>query len=199
MSDYQETSTAKWYCQFWPWFIMALPATVVVAGITTVVIAFYHSDNLVTDDHYRKGLAINKSLSRDDNASAMGLFATLAFDNANGITLSLKGYDTDLPSPQYLLLNWEHPTSAQQDFSVTLVKQTEGIYYSTLSSTPVGRWYLTLRPLSADSSPGNWQLRREILLRATAATDEQGKQNLQQQFQFQSRCLQPDATRCKND
>lgn len=35
----RETDTQPWYRQFWPWFIMLLPATVVVASIVTLMLA----------------------------------------------------------------------------------------------------------------------------------------------------------------
>ncbi len=41
---------APWYRQFWPWFIMALPATVVVAGFFTLYLAIVNSDYPVTED-----------------------------------------------------------------------------------------------------------------------------------------------------
>ena len=30
---------APWYRQFWPWFLIAIPAAAVVAGIVTIIIA----------------------------------------------------------------------------------------------------------------------------------------------------------------
>ncbi len=33
------TDSKPWYKQFWPWFVISLPATAVVAGLITVVIA----------------------------------------------------------------------------------------------------------------------------------------------------------------
>ena len=39
-----------WYKQFWPWFLMALPATAVIGGIITIVIAMTNPDGLVKDD-----------------------------------------------------------------------------------------------------------------------------------------------------
>ena len=41
-----------WYREPWPWIIMAGPATVVVAGVATAVIAFRGADGLVADDYY---------------------------------------------------------------------------------------------------------------------------------------------------
>ena len=43
-----------WYRQFWPWFIIALPASVVIASFVTLWLAITHPDHLVVDeDQYR--------------------------------------------------------------------------------------------------------------------------------------------------
>jgi hypothetical protein len=44
-----------WYKQFWPWFIIALPASVVVASFFTLWLAISNPDHLVVDDdEYRR-------------------------------------------------------------------------------------------------------------------------------------------------
>ena len=44
-----------WYKQFWPWFIIALPASVVVASFVTLWLAISNPDHvIVTDDEYRQ-------------------------------------------------------------------------------------------------------------------------------------------------
>lgn len=44
-----------WYKQFWPWFIIALPASVVVASFFTLWLAVSNPDHLVVDeDKYRQ-------------------------------------------------------------------------------------------------------------------------------------------------
>ena len=40
-----------WYKQFWPWFLILLPGTAVVATLYTVVIANQYADDLVVDDY----------------------------------------------------------------------------------------------------------------------------------------------------
>ena len=35
-----------WYRQFWPWFVIALPASAVIAGLTTVWIAVTHQQEI---------------------------------------------------------------------------------------------------------------------------------------------------------
>ena len=51
----EREDTKPWYRQFWPWFIIALPASAVVAGLTTVWIAMQTTDSLVvqSDDGVR--------------------------------------------------------------------------------------------------------------------------------------------------
>ncbi|MGB7451236.1 MAG: FixH family protein [Lysobacterales bacterium] len=42
-----------WYKQFWPWFIIALPASVVIASFFTLYLAVSNPHQLVvTDDEY---------------------------------------------------------------------------------------------------------------------------------------------------
>jgi hypothetical protein len=39
-----------WYRQFWPWFIIALPAAAVLAGFYTLWLALSNPDYMVVDD-----------------------------------------------------------------------------------------------------------------------------------------------------
>ena len=44
-----------WYKQFWPWFIIALPASAVIASFFTLWLAISNPDHLVVDeDEYRQ-------------------------------------------------------------------------------------------------------------------------------------------------
>ena len=53
-----DSDSKPWYRHFWPWFLMALPAAVVVAGLSTAYIAHEHADDLVVDEYWRrKGVA----------------------------------------------------------------------------------------------------------------------------------------------
>jgi hypothetical protein len=62
MSNQQQQNTNQvpgqnlpWYRQFWPWFIIALPASAVVASFITLWLAISRPDPLVIDDgEYRR-------------------------------------------------------------------------------------------------------------------------------------------------
>jgi hypothetical protein len=86
-----------WYKQFWPWFLIALPGSVVIAAISTAIIAFSGADPLVHDNYYKKGLAINQSNEQVSVARALGIELKIAIakdmhqDEALVMTLQLSG------------------------------------------------------------------------------------------------------------
>jgi hypothetical protein len=55
-----------WYRQFWPWFIIALPAAAVIASFFTLWLAISNPDYLVVDDEeYRR---LNSGLKAQEPA-----------------------------------------------------------------------------------------------------------------------------------
>ena len=68
-----------WYRQAWPWFLISLPATAVVAGSFTFYLAARDWDGPVAQDYYKQGLAINEELSRSTKAKDLGVAANLSF------------------------------------------------------------------------------------------------------------------------
>ena len=135
-----------WYKQFWPWFIMALPASAVIGGIATIVIAVTNPDGLVKDDYYKAGLGINRTLEREQKAMKMGLSAAIAWQPAQQ-QLSVQ-LDTKQPiNSERLRLELIHPTRSGQDISVPLLRQEGGQYSGLLAETPAaGNWYLFVTP-----------------------------------------------------
>ena len=84
----------KWYQQFWPWFLIALPGTVVVACFYTLYIALTYPHSMVDDSYYKEGLAINKTLAQDREATALGLRAQVSFftgENSDQVDVALMG------------------------------------------------------------------------------------------------------------
>ena len=61
----EREDTKPWYRQFWPWFIIALPASSVVAGITTFWIAMQTTDSLVVQAEDGVRSATDRQLSAE--------------------------------------------------------------------------------------------------------------------------------------
>lgn len=143
------SDTKPWYRQFWPWFLMALPAAVVVAGLWTAFIAYDHADDLVVDDYYKDGLAINIQLAKKQRATELGLSARLNFGD-EFVTVNLSGAVKD--SGLRLLLS--HPLEADRDFAVPLVLVTPGVYRGSLEQDVAPNWHWILQGLTNE----DWRL-----------------------------------------
>lgn len=132
-----------WYRQFWPWFIMALPATAVVAGLTTVGIAVVNQDSVVRDDWYKEGKAINQSLERDTVAARLGMAADVKVDEVTGeISVRLR-QSGSAALPDRLTLYFQHPTQASADQKLVLARR-DNEYRGQLPHALHGRFYVEL-------------------------------------------------------
>jgi hypothetical protein len=169
--DNSDFPVPPWYRQFWPWFLIALPASVVVAGFYTLFLAIKYSDTLVSDNYYKDGLAINQVLSQDVRAQEMGLSAEITFHEETGDTQSVEGLVTAALSgavdkPEMLTLQLQHPTDATADMDVVLMAVGDGSYRGRLPVAPRYRFYLRLLPgLVNDSEQEKsleWRLNGEL-------------------------------------
>ena len=143
--------TKPWYRQFWLWFLIALPGSVVIAGLATVYIAFNGADRLVND-----GLAINQRLEQDHLAVEMGLSADIRLDNESGeLFVTLHGSEISAPT---LFLQLIHPVDDKRDRELILSLMAPNYYRVDLDSQLSHRYYLRLLP-----EPGReWRLNGEM-------------------------------------
>ena len=144
--------------QFWPWFLFGLPALTVVAGLVTWWIAAHNADYLVADDYYRDGLAINRELSKQRLAAALGVRAELQVSPPI-LRLRLEGQS----QPPALRLHLSHPLDARQDTTLTLARTSRGIYETLWPDTNSKRWLWRVEPLAV-SEGEHWRVDGEIIV-----------------------------------
>jgi hypothetical protein len=137
-----ERIESPWYREPWPWFLIAGPAIVVVAAISTAVIAVKTDDGLVADDYYKRGLAINKAIARDERARALGLSATMRLNDARDRVRVLVRSGA-LPA-EALRLTMSHATRAGLDQVVALRMSAPGVYEGTVRIPAEGTWSVRL-------------------------------------------------------
>jgi hypothetical protein len=138
----QETVT-PWYRQFWPWFIISIPAGTVVAAMITIYLAISGADPLVTDDYYKEGLAINLDKSRLDRAAELNITVRMNLADSN-VELQFAPQSV---APQQLRLELTHPTKAELDKHILLLQEADGIFRGSYGEVQEGvNWLLHLYP-----------------------------------------------------
>ncbi|MFM2657357.1 FixH family protein [Vibrio owensii] len=132
-----------WYKQFWPWFLIILPLTVVVWTIVTVVVFANNSVSLVAEDYYKKGKGINIDISKMNVARDLGLNATVSSDDNTVVISFNKG---ELPHFPALTATFTHRTLPDRDFTKLLTADAAGNYRLTPESSIQGPWFVELEP-----------------------------------------------------
>jgi len=130
-----------------------LPASVVVAGLSTAYIANRHADDLVVDDYYKEGLTINRRIEKKRRATDLSLSARLQFSD-EAVTVAIVGPVE--ASKLRLLLS--HPLEADEDFAVALSKVSPGHYRGVLEHKIAPHWYWILET----QQENGWRLDGEV-------------------------------------
>jgi len=166
-----------WYREPWPWILMAGPAAVIVAGIVTTWLAVVSFDGLVADDYYKRGLAINQELKREQAARERGIAATV--ERRDGVlrvrlswgqTRISPGQQavpgaadgnaslTPTAGPDALFVRLVHATRAGHDQRLRLPPVAPGVYETALPVLPAGHWRLVI-----EDPRGEWRIAKEGL------------------------------------
>lgn len=144
-------SVKPWYREPWPWLLMAGPALVIVAGLITAWLAIQSDDGLVADDYYKQGLAINRTIQRNELAREGQYRARIHVDKM-GHAVRAELFSTRT-LPQELKLTLVNATRADRDRSIALSRNADGNYAGMLPDIPPGRWRVLL-----EDTAGTWRL-----------------------------------------
>ncbi len=149
------SAPTPWYREPWPWILIALPATAVVAGIVTAVIAVRGFDGLVEADYYKQGLAINQELGRSTNARELGIVARLSIAGlAEGERLQVELESAQaMPPSAALQVRLLHPGRAGEDRGAMLSRVEAGSDH--LSARYVGTWITGNAPTTGQAVAWN--------------------------------------------
>jgi hypothetical protein len=136
--------TIVWYKQFWPWFLITIPALSMVLSFSMLSLAINTDDSLVVDEYYKEGKAINLQLDKIKKAKTMGIDTQLSIQE-NRIAIN---FVSGAPaSGEALHLDFYHATLKTKDFHVLLTQDAAGIYRAQAEFEITGKWNVTLSPL----------------------------------------------------
>lgn len=161
----QETEQ-HWYQFPWVWVLILIPFTAVLFGIVMFVMADIHRDDMVVDDYYKDGMAINLQLSMDTRAGELEVSATLVSIYTTGVVIRIE-HATD----SAVQLDLYHVANRDKDYASILLPGEDATKFLYASDdielvkllTSKGVWFLELT--GVDES---WRLRRRIETPITA-------------------------------
>lgn len=149
-----------WYRQFWPWFIMALPAFAVVAGLYTVWLAMQSEDSLVVRSDDGVNVVTEQNLAAEREAVRLGLVVEIDIQLETGAVVATLSSSPGVDLPASLHLQMRHPTMVSRDSEIDLLRAMpnsdgEPTWAGHFIKPPAGRYYVTL------SSGNVWRLSDE--------------------------------------
>lgn len=171
--------TQPWYRQFWPWFVIAIPAASVVAGLTTVWISMQTTDSLVVQSDDGMQIVAERRVVAEQLAAELNLAALIDINLDTGAILAgMRSGDLETV-PATLELEFSHPAFADRDQRIALNRappDAEGnpVWSGHFVSVPDGRWYVTLASSDWRLS-GVWHGESRMTLRPAEAAHVDGR------------------------
>ena len=169
-----------WYRHFWPWFIIALLSSSVIAGLTTLWISLQTTDSLVVKSGDDAQMIAARRISAEQLASELGLAALLVIESRTGAVSVAMQSGVLASVPQRLELEFAHPAFAERDQLLTLhLAQPDAagnpVWSGHFVVVPGGRWYVTLRSADEWRVTGEWRGESQLTLRPAGGDHDKGR------------------------
>jgi hypothetical protein len=118
--------------------------------------AFNSEDSMVIDDYYKEGRSINLKIQKLEHAKTLNISTkTQVFADYVEVT-----FVSGAPkNGEALTLDFFHSTQKFKDFSITLLRDANGIYRAPLTVDVLGKWKLSLHPFDE-----NWKIQKFVSL-----------------------------------
>lgn len=152
------TDVTPWYRQPWPWFLISLPATAVVAGSFTFYLAAKGWDGPVARDYYKQGLAINEELTRVKRAQDIGVAAAVklaGLSSGDRVRIEVAANEA-LPPEAALRLRLIHPGRREADRTAVLARAD--VAADNRTAVYVGEWQQGEGNAQLPRQPVAWQV-----------------------------------------
>lgn len=149
--------TKPWYQHPMVWLVVGIPLWSVVAGTTFIYIALSDANDVVKDNYYKEGLAINMSLEQDAAAKALNLQATVEVKDETRLLVKL-----DNGFGPYIRLSLYHNSDNDFDTHGAMAQvrsdETGAWYQYQLPQAINGRWYIELSGTDSGEQASQKQL-----------------------------------------
>ena len=133
-----------WYNEPFVWLLILFPASAVIGGIITIILAINSNDGLVVDDYYKQGLEINRTLERDKAAARHGLVAALHLNIERHLVYLNLNAHSDYKLPNQIIFTFQYHTRSGFDKTLKLERSGDNFYQGRLPELIVGKWYVQI-------------------------------------------------------
>lgn len=141
---------------YWPVALISIPFAAVLFGIVMVSLASVYPDDVVVDQYYKEGMAINERIADSENAKKLNIGAIIHLDGPR-LKVDIDGSVNSLHQ-----LSFHHVTDQNRDVTINLVKQSDG--FSAVQTTDIqkalslpGVWYVDLESVEQE-----WRLSKRL-------------------------------------
>lgn len=175
-----EQDVKPWYRQFWPWFLICLPASAVIASLYTVSLAVRTTDSLIVSSEDGMDVVAERHRVAEGLASDLSLGARIDFDMKSGAILATLTAESHVDWPKTLDLLLSHPAFAGRDRRITLTASRPDdagnpTWSGHFVGVPDGRWYLVLADGDAWRLNGTWSGSPTARLVPASANSDAGR------------------------
>jgi hypothetical protein len=157
----KNTPSKPWYLHPMVWLVIGIPLSSVVAGIGFIYLAITNPNDVVKDNYYKEGLAINLTLAQDQRARDLGLTGLVTIDASNE-RLRVKLSSTNQP---FIRFGLYHVNDSDLDLNGAMAKSANvdnrAEYVYQLDTMVQGRWYLEIKG-DDGSAQNSWRLRARL-------------------------------------
>ncbi|CAM3673702.1 FixH family protein [Parendozoicomonas haliclonae] len=157
----------RWYQEPWTWVIIGIIVVSVIRGLYQVYISVINADEVVVDDYYKVGKAINQDLSRDRRAAEAGLEAVITLRNGNSLIVEMSGVQQEWPRQLRLKLIPAIKGQEKQEVALLQAPHSPMTYSGQIQQMPEGRFYVQLETLDQLTPEvgylSGWRINREAL------------------------------------
>lgn len=139
-----------WFKNIYVWLVIALPMSAVLGGIATIIITSQNQPDMVVDDYYKKGKAINQELKLYQQAQAQGITLDVLISEQNIVI------DNSAHFPA-LKINLVHSTQKYRDLTLIATPNAKNQLTAPLDTQLTGKWQIFVAPMDE-----SWKLRAEL-------------------------------------
>lgn len=151
------SDSAPWYRHPWVWGVILIPFSAVAFGIVMITTVTLFPDDVVVDNYYQEGKAINERIGMDVQAERQGIEVTSRVLSGDEIAFHIENADDSI-----VVLNLYHVTDASKDRRLVLLPESGQIWRANadgpLPFDQAGVWYVEL-----EGADGGWRVRSRVV------------------------------------